>query len=85
MDVCRAAEATETQMSAMKTTESTNLLNDDINVVMASSRKEPSENKSARTGGGGQPPLNFDIVGANTTGEEITAQPLANHDQNAVK
>ena len=36
-------------------------------------------------GGGGQPPLNFDIVGANTTGEEITAQPLANHDQNAVK
>ena len=85
MDVCRAAEATETQMSAMKTTESTYLPNDDINVVRANSRKKPSGNESARTGGGGNPPLNVDIVAVNTTGEEITAQPLANHVQNAVK
>ena len=51
MDVCRAAEATETQMSAMKTTESTYLPNDSINVVGANSRKKPSGNESARTGG----------------------------------
>ena len=53
MDVCRAAEATETQMSAMKTTGSTYLPNDNINVVGANSRKKPSGNGSARTGGGG--------------------------------
>ena len=85
MDVCRAAEATETQMSAMKTTESTYLSNDNINVVGTNSRKKPSGNESARTGGEGNPPLNVDIVAVITTGEEITAQPLANHVQNAVK
>ena len=71
----------------MKTTESTYLPNDDINVFRANSRKNPSGNESASTGGGGggNPPLNVDIVAANTTGEERTAQPLANHVQNAVK
>ena len=68
MDVCRAAEATETQMSAMKTTESTYLPNDDINIVGANSRKKPSGNESARTGG--NPPLNVDIVAVNTTGKK---------------
>ena len=84
MDVCRAAEATETQMSAMKSTESTYLPNDDINVVGANSRKKPSGNESARTGGD-NPPRKVDIVAVITTGEEITAQPLANHVQKAVK
>lgn len=36
----------------MKTTESTPLPNDDINVVITNSRKKPPKNESARGGGG---------------------------------
>ena len=45
------AEATETQLNAMKNT--TYLPNDDINVVVANSWKKPSGNDLTKTGGGG--------------------------------
>ncbi len=58
MDVCRAAEVTETQLSAMKSNESTYLSNDDINVV-ANSRKKPSGNEPGRTGGNAAPECQY--------------------------
>ena len=51
MDVCRTAEATEMQLSEMKNTEY--LPDDDINAVIANSRKKPPGNESAKTAGGG--------------------------------
>ena len=82
MDVCRAAEVTETQLSAMKSNESTYLSNDDINVV-ANSRKKPSG--MSRVGRAGMPLPNANTVVANTTEGEIIAERQANYVQSVGK